>query len=474
MDSLITELEALGIPRELAEEQIRLLELGTRYSRIHRSASVGDGIIRWSEEDVDARVSIYDLRDPKVKVLKFVPASGAASRMFKSLIESRNSGRIDTGTQAFLESIEKAPFYHLLDSDGDHTDLLEQILSEDGLALNALPKGSIPFHRYGEEVRTAFEEHLVEGVDYADSDQKIHIHFTLSAEHMEPVKESMTQWAAYYSEKLSCAYDLQFSVQKPSTDTMPTSIDGEALRGPDGKIKLRPGGHGSLIYNLNALEADIIFIKNVDNVVPDNHRSDTIRYKKALAGLLMEVREEAREIIRDLQNDLEGAREKAEAFAIKVGTELNQELIEEELIKLLNRPYRVCGMVRNQGEPGGGPFWVEENGRRSLQVVESAQIDTGNEFHVDMLQRGTHFNPVDLVCNLNDLYGQKLDLLNHVDMETAFVTYKSIDGVDSKVLEWPGLWNGAMADWNTLFVEVPISTFNPVKTVADLLRPMHQ
>jgi len=474
MESLIHDLVGLGIPRNLAEEQIRLLQRGTQYANIHSSASIGDGILKLSDNEVSESIFCYDNRRSDVKVLKFVPASGAASRMFKGLIESRLSGKIDEDSQHFIDNIDKVAFYSQLADSDDATSILAEMLDEDKLDLDNLPKGSIPFHRYSDSVRTAFEEHLVEGVEYADSDNKVHIHFTVSAEHMEKVQKDMMVWAKAYGKLLGCEYVLQFSVQSPFTDTMPTSLDGEPLRDSEGRIRLRPGGHGSLIYNLNELEADIIFIKNVDNVVPDAHRKDTIRYKKALAGLLTQGRKEARGIISLLKADNPDCVQKAHSFLKKMGTDLENEQNREELIRLMNRPYRVCGMVRNQGEPGGGPFWVQEEGRKTLQVVESAQIDADNDEHVNMLRKGTHFNPVDLVCSLNDLYGMKQNLLDYVDMDAAFVTDKSIDGMDCKVVEWPGLWNGAMADWNTLFVEVPVSTFNPVKTINDLLRAMHQ
>jgi hypothetical protein len=285
----------------------------------------------------------------------------------------------------------------------------------------------------------------------------------------------MEKWKSEYSKSLDCDFDLQFSVQLPRTDTVPFHSASEPMRDGSGRVMTRPGGHGALIHNLNQLQADIIFIKNIDNVVPDKHRGDTIRFKKALAGKLMEIRNEARRIISLLKaEDSPSTRNMAREFLRSMGTDLGSDTGLPELIRLMNRPYRVCGMVKNQGEPGGGPFWVSGEDRVTLQIVESAQIDKENPEHISMLEEGTHFNPVDLVCSLNDLYGVKQNLLDFVDPDAAFVTTKNIKGVNAQVIEWPGLWNGAMADWNTVFVEVPISTFNPVKTVNDLLRPMHR
>ncbi len=472
MIEIVQELTFLGIPSESAKAQVDLLSRGTRYASLVRSAAIGDGIVQLTDSEVDSAIEAYDSRNEDVKVLKFVPASGAASRMFKDLMSFVQTENHNASSQYFFEHLDKIAFHDLLLSDSSHYEIAKHMLDEDGLAFDNRPKGSIPFHRYENGVRTAFEEHLVEGVSYAMTDRKVHIHFTIAPEHMETVKEDMARWSAEYGAILGVEYELTFSVQEDRTDTMCLDGQGNAIRHDDQRLVLRPGGHGSLIHNLNVLDADIIFIKNIDNVVPDSQRQETIRYKKALGGLLIKVRKEARKHIEDLKT--KGKEEGAIAFLKKMGLDIKKKTDTEELIRLMNRPYRICGMVRNEGEPGGGPFWVENGANDSLQIVETAQIDHGVEKYKEMLDKGTHFNPVDLVCCLNDLYGQRQNLLKYVDMDSAFVTEKMVEGETATVLEWPGLWNGAMAHWNSLFVEVPISTFNPVKTINDLLRPMHQ
>ena len=469
---LTQELVSLGIPYETARIQVDLLSRGSQYADLSRSAAIGDGIIRLSEVEVEAAIDLYDSREERVKVLKFVPASGAATRMFKDLRLFLDAGKENPASKHFFENLEKIPFRELLDESMSAPEIAEYLLSKEGLQLGRQPKGSILFHRYEDGSRTAFEEHLVEGASYAMTDRKVHIHFTIAPEHLEQVKQKMLNWSKAYGALLSVVYDLQFSIQSDTTNTMCLDTEGEAIRNADGRLLLRPGGHGSLIHNLNSLDADIIFIKNIDNVVPDNLRAEIVSYKKALGGLLMQVRRDARRHIETLKTS--GVREEAIQFLVKMGLAVNADTDSEELIRLMNRPYRICGMVKNEGEPGGGPFWVKNGDGESLQIVESAQIDLGQEKNREMLDKGTHFNPVDLVCCLNDLYGQRQHLLDFVDMNSAFVTEKQVDGATAQVLEWPGLWNGAMAHWNSLFVEVPIGTFNPVKTVNDLLRPMHQ
>jgi hypothetical protein len=472
LKDLTQELVSLGIPYETARIQVELLSRGPRYANLSRSAAIADGIVQLSEAEVNAAIDLYDSREERVKVLKFVPASGAATRMFQDLRRFLDSGDANPASKHFLENLTKIPFIERENLTKSHSQIADYLLSDEGLQLDRQPKGSILFHRYKDGSRTAFEEHLVEGASYAMTDREVHIHFTIAPEHLEQVKQKLLAWSITYGKLLSVAFDLQFSVQSDSTDTMCLDDEGEAIRHPDGRLMLRPGGHGSLIHNLNSLDADIIFIKNIDNVVPDNHRAEIIRYKKALGGLLIQVRRDARRHIEALKTG--GNREDAIQFLVKMGIAVSERTDAEELIRLMNRPYRICGMVKNEGEPGGGPFWVKNGDTESLQIVESAQIDLSLEKNREMLDKGTHFNPVDLVCCLNDLYGQRQHLLDFVEMDAAYVTEKQVAGVKAQVLEWPGLWNGAMAHWNSLFVEVPISTFNPVKTVNDLLRPKHQ
>ncbi|NNC83774.1 MAG: DUF4301 family protein, partial [Flavobacteriales bacterium] len=322
MESLIQDMIQAGVPEDLAYEQCRLIERGVRYVDLFSSASIQNGISKLDAAQVDVLAESYDQRSQEVTVLKFVPASGAATRMFKDLISEWKTGEPNPGSDLFFEQLSDIPFAHLLDIAAAREEILEQLLSTERLDMDNRPKGSILFHRYPDEVRTAFEEHLVEGVEYASSGGKVHLHFTLSPDHIEDVKSSLHAWAKDYAERLDCTYDLQFSIQLPFTDTVPFDLQGRPLMNGE-RVLTRPGGHGSLIYNLNKLDADMIFIKNIDNVVPDKHRGDTVRYKKALAGMLIEARKEARGMISDLKaSDDEATRARAIHFLERMGLKL--------------------------------------------------------------------------------------------------------------------------------------------------------
>lgn len=362
--------------------------------------------------------------------------------------------------------------------------IVSNLLEAAGLNYGALPKGLLKFHRYADGVRTPLEEHLVEGALYAAGKSgEANVHFTVSTEHRQLFQQLVDAKVAEYEAKYGIRYHVSFSEQKPSTDTVAADMENKPFR-DKGKLLFRPGGHGALIENLNDLDADVVFIKNIDNVVPDRLKGDTVTYKKLLAGVLVTLQAKAfdylrlldgghyshdqlEEIIRFVQRDLRCRR-----------ADLKQ-LEDADLViylrKKLNRPMRVCGMVKNVGEPGGGPFLAyNPDGTVSLQILESSQIDMKDPEKKAMFEQGTHFNPVDLVCAVRDYKGNKFNLLNYVDKATGFISYKSKGGKELKALELPGLWNGSMSDWNTVFVEVPLSTFNPVKTVNDLLREQHQ
>jgi len=368
---------------------------------------------------------------------------------------------------------------------GEYKEVVSNLLEPKGLNYGQLPKGLLLFHKYADTVRTAMEEHLAEGAMYAKNNAgEVNIHFTVSPEHQALFEQLVADKSGEYEEKFSVKYDVSFSIQKPSTDTVAAAMDNTPFRDKNDKLLFRPGGHGALIENLNDVDADVVFIKNIDNVVPDSFKCSTVIYKKVIAGVLVTLQEKAfryleqietgkythaevEEMIHFLQDDL----------CIKnPDTKLleDAELILYIKSKLL-RPLRVCGMVKNVGEPGGGPFLaVNPDGTVSLQVLESSQIDMSDPAKKAMFEKGTHFNPVDLVCAVKNHKGEKYNLPDYVDKNTGFISYKSKDGRELKALELPGLWNGAMSDWNTVFVEVPIETFNPVKTVNDLLRPEHQ
>jgi len=436
------------------------------------------------------------------KVVKFVPASGAASRMFKDMFAFVDADYDKPTTdfeKKYFDNIQNFAFYDELDAacqknegkgikaliaEGNFKAVAANMLKAEGLNYGQLPKGLLLFHNYPEGPRTPMEEHLVEGALYAATNGEAHVHFTVSHEHMELFKQKVAQKADFYAQKYGIHYDISFSEQKPSTDTVAANPDGTPFRNPDGSLLFRPGGHGALIENLNEIEADVIFVKNIDNVVPDRLKGDTVLWKQIIAGVLVTLQQKAFDYLRLLDTG-KYSHDQIEEMIRFVQQDLCcrkadiKELEDADLViylrEKLNRPMRVCGVVKNVGEPGGGPFLTyNQDGTVSLQILESSQIDKSNKEYMDMFTKGTHFNPVDLVCAVKDYKGQAFDLPKYVDPTTGFISQKSKSGKELLALELPGLWNGAMSNWNTIFVEVPLSTFNPVKTVNDLLREQHQ
>ncbi|OIP82901.1 MAG: NAD metabolism ATPase/kinase [Porphyromonadaceae bacterium CG2_30_38_12] len=492
-----------GISESQLSEQLQSFRTGFPFLKIIQAASPENGILVANNETI---VSLLDVWENYLKteasILKFVPASGAASRMFKDLFEFLDaSNEIPTkaAEKKFFDDIQKFAFYEALNSsclknEGfSIADLMQEVfykkivanlLKTNGLNYGSLPKGLLLFHSYTTEKRTALQEHLVEGAMYASNvKQVVNIHFTVSTEHRALFEEHIHSMLSEYENALHKKFSISFSEQKPSTDTLAADENNEPFR-ENGKLVFRPGGHGALIENLNDLSADIIFIKNIDNVVPDSLKNQTVIFKKVIAGLLVKLQHKTFEYLKVLENDLV-IRDSLVEIALFSENELNnhkadwQNLSDVDLKNYLqaklNRPLRVCGMVKNTGEPGGGPFLtVNQDGTVSTQILESSQIDLNNPIEKQKMLQATHFNPVDLVCAVKDYKGQKFNLLQYVDKQTGFISLKSKNGKELKALELPGLWNGAMSDWNTVFVEVPIETFNPVKTVNDLLRTEHQ
>ncbi|MCD8265374.1 MAG: DUF4301 family protein [Tannerellaceae bacterium] len=500
----LQQLAAKGISEEQINEQLACFVKGFPFLEITASASVEKGIMVISQEQQATYMNAWDnyLAQNK-KIVKFVPASGAASRMFKNLFEFLSADYTAPGNafeKKFFDEITKFAFYKALNNkclenegkdipslveNGNYKAVVANLLEEKGLNYGQLPKGLLLFHTYPDTVRTAMEEHLAEGAIYAKNNAgEVNIHFTVSPEHQALFEQLVADKKNDYEDKFSVNYDVSFSVQKPSTDTIAADMENRPFRDKNGKLLFRPGGHGALIENLNDVDADVVFIKNIDNVVPDSFKCSTVIFKKVIAGVLVSIQQkifdylalieggkythtQIEEMIHFLQNDL----------CIKNPD--TKYLEDAELVlyikNKLQRPLRVCGMVKNVGEPGGGPFLaVNPDDTVSLQILESSQIDLNDPDKKAMFEQGTHFNPVDLVCALKDPNGNKYNLPDFVDKNTGFISYKSKDGRELKALELPGLWNGAMSDWNTIFVEVPIETFNPVKTVNDLLRPEHQ
>jgi len=511
-DRDLKQIKEIGLTPEKVLSQIESFKKGFPYARLNRPCTVGDGIHVLSKSELDRYAETYSEAALSGRAMKFVPASGAASRMYKAFLavhsryqriaEKEISMEKDSdhrAVQEFFRGLKRFAFYEDLRSalarnsldlevllvKGEYKPILESLLTPKGLNLANLPKGLIKFHSYPGHSRTAFEEHLVEGVAYTrDRNGRVRLHFTVSPEHETAVNRHIERTRALY-EKEGVTFIVEFSGQKSSTDTLAVDMDNHPFRDRDGALVFRPGGHGSLLENLCDLSGDILFIKNIDNVLPDRIREETLLYKKALGGLLIELQKRIFSCVETLMSAGVDRRVLTQIIGfvkdrlfIMIPNRLERQSLDEQvrfLVSMLNRPLRVCGMVKNEGEPGGGPFWVEKpDGTCSLQVVESSQVDTGSSEQKKILGSSTHFNPVDLVCAVRDYKGKPFDLRRFADPETGFISIKSKDGKDLKALEHPGLWNGAMADWTTVFVEVPLATFSPVKTLNDLLRKEHQ
>lgn len=464
-----------GLTPEAVELQIENFKRGFPYLKVVKAASPEDGIVVASPERVAAAVERYDKALSGRRVVKFVPASGAATRMFKELFAFVNEDKRGAGIDKLLDNIEKFAFWPelkaVLPAGADDKAVVSAIVKQ-GLNYGSQPKGLVTFHSYPEGNRKAVEEHLAEGAMYAAADGAVRIHFTVSAEHMEGFKALLAEKVPLYEKRYGVKYEISFSVQKPSTDTVAVNPDNTLFRTDEGKLLFRPAGHGALIENLNEIDADIIFIKNIDNVTTDALKGDTVTYKKALAGMLVDLQERAFDYLRGLEAGTADLAEVAAFVEKELCTKLPAGYDKALLVSILDRPIRLCGMVRNEGEPGGGPFWVANpDGTQSLQIAESSQISPDD---MPLMKSATHFNPVDLVCGVKNARGGKFDLRRYTDPETGFISSKSSGGRELRAQELPGLWNGAMAKWNTIFVDVPISTFSPVKVVQDLLRPQHQ
>ena len=485
-----------GVGMNVVEQQLEYFRNGFPFLQLDRVATVGDGIRQLTAEEISKLEQVYERNIGQRKIFKFVPASGAATRMFKDLYEflQTDDDKESAMVKEVFDRLHDFAFHsdlkQIMDKQhitaSDRKRIAEAILFRDGLNYGSIPKGMLLFHKYGNDARTALEEHLAEGANYAaNADGSVNLHFTVSPEHRQGFETLVNSKLKKYADLFGKPYHVYFSQQKPSTDIFAVDCDNQPVRNADGTIHFRPGGHGALLENLNEIDADIIFIKNIDNVVPDGQKPVTTKYKKALAGLLTELQEETTEYYRLLHNN-DFNKETAEKAFNFLSERLSfrppasvytwtDEDVKTYLLKILHRPIRVCGMVKNEGEPGGGPFWVRnEDGSIALQIAESSQINMNDPQQNAIAAGATHFNPVDLVCAVKDGEGRHFNLLEYRDSNTGFISEKSKDGVKLKAQELPGLWNGAMAHWNTVFVEVPIETFNPVKTINDLLRPQHQ
>jgi hypothetical protein len=497
------QITAHGLDVEEVERQLMIFRRGVPPVRLNRPCRAGDGIVVIPETERPTLLAAYEEARRTIRLMKFSPASGAASRMFQEWYRRLDAGGFadEEARAAFAGDLKRYGFFPDLRSviaakgrdidalleNREEADVLRFILTKEGLDYGRLPKALLKFHACPEGNRTALEEHLVEAALYArDTGNVSRVHFTVSREHESAVRSHLSRVMPGYESRLGTVFAIGLSTQDPETDTIAVDPEYRPFRTGEGRLIFRPGGHGALLANLNTLDADVIFLKNIDNIVPDHLKTETVLWKRLLAGYLIRLQEEIFACLRLIEegNDTEGDLEKIVGFCERrvnmvLPTHFRDASLSERrslLFRRLNRPLRICGMVKNEGEPGGGPFWVDDpdgQGGTSLQIVEEMQIDRSDPKQCAVWSSATHFNPVDLVCGVRDFRGRKFDLPAFVDPATAVIARKSEKGRELLALERPGLWNGSMAFWNTVFIEVPLATFNPVKTVTDLLRPQH-
>lgn len=480
----LAQLQDHSLAQERIEEQLERFKRGAEPVLLTAPCTPSNGILRLTQDEVKGYADQF-IRQTRYSTVKFVPASGAASRMFKHLFERDSANKL---YQEFLLRVAEFPFYlelkRKLAEDGfeidslaanEQTTIISYLLESPGLGFAHLPKGAIPFHFTQGKSLTPFEEHVNEAIDYSVSNQKVKLHYTIGDAFGKELEDSLRSFAKQVSEENGCAIQLDFSKQYPETDTIAVDMANVPFRNEVGELVFRPGGHGALLSNLQSLDDDVIFVKNIDNVLPSNKRAEHNLYKRALAGYLSEIIRKRNALLKRLEHGIDAMKAEAIEFVNLFSFQPVKNLSPEMLRELLDRPIRVAGMVQNQGEPGGGPFWVEgADGNIQRQIIEKAQIDLSNPDQASIVGNSTHFNPVDLVCHFKNENGEKYNLEDFSDPSQAFITEKSMNGESLKALEHPGLWNGGMANWLTVFVEVPLGTFAPVKTVNDLLREAHR
>jgi hypothetical protein len=505
------QMRSLGIPESQVLSQMEMHQKSSFHLRLAKPCTLRSGVQKIAHENTKKYLRLQSDAARPGRFKKFVPASGAATRMFESLLGHYHGPLEDplcpgaeqdvttaSDLSKFMQEIHRFPFFDDLDAAlskdgfsladlvdrGQPRKVLRYLLTGDGLDYSSLPKGLLKFHRYPSECRTAFEEHLLEGIRYlSDEGGSCPFHFTISPEHEKRFLNLAEVAGSRYSELYGTSPDVTFSLQKPSTNTIAAGMNNLPFRDRHGRLIFRPGGHGALLDNLNDLQGDLIYIKNVDNLCRDRNKDTGVFWKRVLGGYLVEVQRRVHAHIRNILESSSPSLRSAEEFLrntlmIEPPPGYGYWNLEKKrtfLFSRLNRPIRVCGVVPNEGEPGGAPFWVKDkSGALSVQIVERAQVDFDSPEQRDIWRSSTHFNPVDMVCAVRDYQGKPFDLKRYVDPEAVFLTKKSRNGRELKALELPGLWNGSMADWVSIMVEVPSETFNPVKTVFDLLRPEHQ
>jgi hypothetical protein len=498
----LQQIRSKGIHIDEINRQIKHFTQGFPPSDITMPANPGKGIQVLTEGDELHYLDVFLDNAPDFQMCRFIPASGAATRMFKSLYEALDALEgLEKDQQeewleehkevaAFFRKLDKYPFFEdlKLKKKAEPADILRQVLDESGLDYGSKPKGLLKFHKYNsKDRRTAFEEHVREAVKYCAGRQRVvRIHLTVSPQHLDGFQTGAARILPLIEAETGMSIDLSFSFQKPETDTLAVDMENQAFRNSDGSLVFRPAGHGALIRNLDALDSDLVFVSNIDNVAPDAKKNVRVKYKQILGGFLLEVRSKVFYYLSQLNGDEKVEKTRMDQMVNYLHDRLGLAIpdildqwdaseLRKWLISTMNRPIRVCGMVRNEGEPGGGPFYVRsESGEISLQIVESSQIDLEDPEKALLVRESTHFNPVDLVCSIRDYQGEKFNLTHYVDPNTGFISEKSLGGRSLKALELPGLWNGAMARWLSIFVEVPVETFSPVKTVFDLVRKEHR
>ncbi|TWO31360.1 DUF4301 family protein [Seonamhaeicola sediminis] len=508
----IDQIHNKGITVDQVNLQVQRLKNGVSYSKLLAAATIGKGIERFTEKEIEDYIQFYEGKQDSSSIVKFVPASGAATRMFKFLFQFLKKFNPEKETinqftdrqsndlvKTFFSNLEAFPFYSeviralqkhepnfdYMSHDETCKVFVKAMLDDNALNYSFFPKGLLPFHKYDDEVVSAFREHLLEATIYASSKNTANLHFTVSGNHHKYFESEFESVNKGLTEETGVQFKVSYSYQKEATETVALNSDNTIYRKEDGSILFRPAGHGALLENLNDLDHDLIFIKNIDNIAVAHKNIAISEYKKLLAGVLLNIQEKVFAYLNKLdKNDCDDEDYKIMALFlihrlnVVVTPEFDDFSSEKKaayLKKILNRPIRVCGMVKNEGQPGGGPFWVKgKDGNISLQIVEFAQINFSNKEQQGIVYKATHFNPTDLVCAVKNYKGKKFNLKNYVDYDAAFITTKTQNGVNIKALELPGLWNGSMAGWISVFVEVPLETFNPVKTVNDLLLPAHQ
>ena len=494
-DHQINQLKARGISISDARAMIAKINQQYSYSQVHRPATLGDGITELSDSDRKQYAKLYDETVDNYRVIRFIPASGMATRMFDFLFPLVFEDKQDFKTaldelkdnpqvKRFIDELQNFPFYEMvkdyIENENNHpideTDFLQAFISYVVNQYANKPKAFVPFHKYNKNLKTAIEEQLIYSTQFSLANDRLDHHFTVTPGYENDFDQHIQYTRLILENSHSCRVNVDYSVQEASTDSLVMDSEGRLVTDDSGHLVFRAAGHGALIQNLNRIEADIVFINNIDNVAPQTQHQESGMYKRVLAGFLLEIQQKIFRLLRTINDD--GVLDEAvhfldQQFHFHISDE-DQELRKQKVISLLDRPLRVCGMVPNTGEPGGGPFWVEDEMGVQLQIVEKAQVDLSNSSQAAHFHQGTHFNPVELVCSLIDHKGEKYDLNKYIDPSTYFVVSKTMNGNPIKAMEHPGLWNGAMAFWNTLFVSIPPTMFTPVKEINDLLRKTHQ